>query len=152
MTTNVKRQRCGTCRWLSVPLNKGGKRVPMKWMTYMCDVPIPVPPMPDSVRFNLTKAAPDPNAFENRRRCMTSDEGRFCRMWELHPDITIRAWDGSHWVGKRVRLWLLGDPSRWSEAVWNVVAQARQDGVVEVSNPVTGSRMLVRISMLEVVP
>ena len=43
------KQRCGTCKWLAVPADKAGRRIPRTGHVYRCVFPIIMPALPDSV-------------------------------------------------------------------------------------------------------
>jgi hypothetical protein len=43
------RQSCGKCLWLTVALDKLGRRIPRAQMAYRCRFPVVMQPLPDSV-------------------------------------------------------------------------------------------------------
>lgn len=69
---------CRTCKHLSVPLNKAGKKVIRKNDTYQCIVTIPAILLPDSI----TKSYGFQDPAKASRRFMSPDEGTRCPFHE----------------------------------------------------------------------
>lgn len=40
---------CRTCKWLRVPPDKSGRRIPRKDKCYLCEAPLPEPVLPVSI-------------------------------------------------------------------------------------------------------
>lgn len=146
MATNVIQQGCRSCRFLDVPLNKAGKRVPSVRHVYQCTAPTEVPPLPVSVVKNYRGEILPLGFFESRKSWMSPAGGQFCPSWE---PVKRGSWNGKHWVGKRVRAW---DSSCYGLTVYAIVDYlSGHPGRVIVSNPSTGARFNLGIHQLRVV-
>lgn len=146
MATNVIQQGCRSCRFLDVPNNKAGKRVPRARHVYRCTAITEVPPLPASVVKNYKGERLPPTFFEERKSWMLPDDGQFCPSWE---PVKRGAWNGKHWLGKRVRAW---DSIYYGLTVYTIVDYlSGHPGRVTVSNPETGARFNLGIHQLRVV-
>jgi hypothetical protein len=69
-------QRCGICRWLDVPPDARGRRIPRKGKAYRCEFPVVVQPLPDSVTRAHDYRPPKPSMWmepSNGTECPTFD-------------------------------------------------------------------------------
>lgn len=67
---------CKTCQYLVVPVNALGRRVVRKDRGYECIVPIPMPPLPDSVTSSYVFKWPPVTKF------MIGSDGTHCPAWQ----------------------------------------------------------------------
>jgi len=73
-------QRCGTCKWLDVPPDKAGRRIPRKTHVYRCLWPLPKRVLPDSI-LRAYGYNPTPS-----RSHMTPADGQTRATWEPRQD------------------------------------------------------------------
>lgn len=72
----MTQKRCGTCRWLRVPLNKGGRAVVRHDKAYYCTFEPVWPPLPDSITMQN-------RGFQTPSRIyMEGHYGTNCPTWE----------------------------------------------------------------------